>query len=187
MTSLPEGNAGKATALAILVLAIAVIYFAILSPVVALYDSNAERLEQRRELVRRDQKAVNDLPRLRALAKQNGNKPKGPALLLAGASDAVAAAALQSSLKDMVEENGTKITSATTLPPEPDGAFRRVGVRIAFSGDLELLTTVLLGIEAARPVLSAGNLDLHVAGDSDSGEENPSIAVALDVFGYRAK
>ncbi|HXJ01739.1 MAG TPA: type II secretion system protein GspM [Micropepsaceae bacterium] len=187
MTGLPEGNAGKAAALAILVIVVAAVYFAILSPVLAFYDSNAERLEQRRELVRRDRNAVNDLPRLRALAKQRGKNPPGADLLLAGASDAIAAAALQSSLKDMVEEEGAKITSAATLPPESDGAFRRVGVRVAFAGDLQLLTTVLLGIEAAHPVLSVGNLELHTAGESEGGDENPNLSIALDVFGYRAK
>jgi general secretion pathway protein M len=186
VTGLPEGHAGKAAALAILALVVAAIYFAILSPVLAFYDSNAERLEQRRELVRRDKRAADDLPRLRSLAKQRGANPRGADLLLAGASDAVAAAALQSNLKDMVEEVGAKITSAATLPPESEGAFRRVGVRVAFSGDLQLLTTVLLGIEASHPVLSVGNLELHVAGDSE-GDDDPSLAIALDVFGYRAK
>ena len=186
MTGLPEGNAGKAAALAILALVVAAIYFAILSPVLAFYDSNAERLEQRRELARRDQNAANDLPRLRALAKQRGNSTQN-VNLLTGASDAIAAAALQSSLKDMFEDEGAKFTSAATMPSETEGAFRRVGVRIAFSGDLQLLTTVLLGIEAAHPVLAVGNLELHVAADSESEGENPSLAIALDVFGYRVK
>jgi hypothetical protein len=187
VTALPEGNRGKAAALGILALVIAAIYLAILSPVLAFYESNAQRLEQRRELVRRDRNAVNDLPRLRALAKERAKGAGGDDLLLTGASDAIAAAALQSNLKDMVEENGAKISSAATLPPETEGALQRVGVRVAFSGDLQLLTTVLLGIEAARPVLSVGNLELHVAGDSEEGDENPGLAIALDVFGYRAK
>jgi general secretion pathway protein M len=187
VTALPEGNTGKAAALGILVLVIAAIYLAILSPVLAVYDSNAQKLEQRRELVRRDRKAVNDLPRLRALAEERAKGARGDDLLLTGTSDAIAAAALQSNLKDMVEENGAKISSAATLPPETEGAFQRVGVRVAFSGDLQLLTTVLLGIEAAHPVLSVGNLELHVAGDSEEDDENPSLAIGLDVFGYRAK
>jgi Tfp pilus assembly protein PilO len=187
MNGLPEGKAGKATALAILALLIAAFYFAILSPVLAFYESNAQTLEQRRELARRYESAANDLPRLRALAKQRGAKEQSGDLLLTGASDAVAAAALQSSLKDMVEGEGAKITSAAMIPPEDEGPFRRVGVRIAFSGDLQLLTSVLLEIEAAHPVLSVGNLDLRVTGDSKGDDENPDLAIALDVSGYRAR
>ena len=187
MTALPEGNAGKVAALGILALVVAAIYLAVLSPVFAFYDSNAQKLEQRRELLRRDKNASNDLPRLRALAKERLKSARGGDMLLIGASDAIAAAALQSNLKEMMEDNGARISSATTLSPETAGAYQRVGVRVAFSGDLELLTTVLLGIEAAHPILSVGNLELHVAQDSAEGDENPSLAIALDVFGYRAK
>lgn len=186
MIGAPEGNAGKAAALFILALVAASFYFAVLSPVLAFYGGNAEALEQKRELVRRYENAADDLPRLRKLATERRGEAREENLLLTGGSDAVAAASLQSSLKDMVEGEGAKITSAATLPPETEGDFRRVGVRIAFSGDLTLLTTVLQGIALARPVLAVDNLELHVAGDSDD-DENPNLAVALDVFGYRAK
>jgi hypothetical protein len=187
MSALPEGTTGKVAALTVLVLLIAAFYFAIVSPVLAFYTANAQALDQRRELVRRYQKAVDDLPRLRASAKERGAAPRGSDLLLAGASDAVAAAALQSNLKDMVEGEGAKITSAAMLTPEPAGDLQRVGVRVAFSGDLQLLTTVLLGIEEARPVLSVGNLELRAAGGSQDDDENPTLTIALDVFGYRAR
>jgi hypothetical protein len=185
VSGLPEGKAGKGAALALLLLVVATFYFAILSPVLAFYDGNAERLEQRRETVRRYQNAANDLPRLREEAKQRRAQSNRPELLLTGASDAIAAAALQSNLKDIIEGEGAKITSASVLTPDVEDNYRRVGVRIAFSGDLELLTTVLLGIEAAHPALIAGNLDVRVTGNAD--EETPTLAVAMDVFGYRAR
>jgi hypothetical protein len=187
MIALPEGTAGKATALGLLMLVMAAAYFALVSPVLNFYESNAQRLEQRRELLRRDQNAVHDLPRLRALAKRRPKPSPGDDLLLTGASDAVAAAELQLTLKEMIEENGARIASASTLPPESAGGFQRVGVRVAFSGDLQSLTTVLAGIETAHPIFSLGNLELHVADVSGEGDENPSLAIALDVFGYRAK
>jgi hypothetical protein len=185
VSALPEGNTGKGAALALLLIVVACFYFAVLSPVLAFYDGNAQLLEQRRETVRRYQNAANDLPRLREEAKQRGAQSNSADLLLAGASDAIAAASLQSTLKDIIEGEGAKITSASVLTPEVEDNYRRVGVRIAFSGDLELLTTVLLGMEAAHPALLAGNLDVRVTGDSD--EESPTLAVAMDVFGYRAK
>ena len=185
MSTLPEGKAGKGAALALLLLVVASFYFAVLSPVLAFYDDTAQRLEQRRETVRRYQNAANDLPRLREEAKQRRSRNERSDLLFTGASDAIAAAALQSTLKDIIEGEGAKIASASMLTPQVEDNYRRVGVRIAFSGDLELLTTVLLGIEAAHPALVAGNLDVRATGDSDA--ENPALAVALDVFGYRAK
>jgi hypothetical protein len=184
---LPEGKSGKAAALSVLALVVATAYFAVLAPVLSLYVSNAQTLEQRREILRRDRNAVSDLPRLRALAKERAGEARDNELLLNGASDATAAAELQAALKDMIEENGAKISSAATLTPEAAGEFRRVGIRVASSGDLQVLTSVLLGIEAARPIFRLGNLDLHVAGIADESGENPSLDFALDVFGYRVK
>ncbi len=186
MNSPPEGNAGKAAALSILALGAIAFHFAILSPVLAFYDSNAQRLEQKRELVRRYENAARALPRLRGSATERQGQAPGRDLLLTGSSDAVAAATLQSLLKDMVAGQGAKITSAGTLPPETQGDFRRVGIRIVYSGDLKLLTTVLTGIERARPVLAVDNLEINVAGGTQD-DEIPNLAVALDVFGYRAK
>lgn len=182
----PEGKLGKAAALSILALGAIASHFAILSPVLAFYDSNAQRLEQKRELVRRYENAAGALSELRGLANERQGRVRGQEALLTGSSDAVAAAALQSLLKDMVAAEGVRINSAGTLPPETQGDFRRVGIRIAFSGDLKSLTTVLKGIEGAHPVLAVGDLELNAAGGTEE-DKIPNLAVTLDVFGYRAK
>lgn len=100
---------------------------------------------------------------------------------MAGATDALAAADLQSTLKDLVETGGATLESAQTLPPEALANYRRVGVRVSFSGGLELLTTVLLGVETAKPVLSVGSLEIN-SSDEETGED---LAIAMDVYGYR--
>lgn len=191
MSSLPEGNRGKIAAVAILILAAVSVYFAVLSPVIALSDNSVRTLGQRRELLRRYQRGVDDLPRLRAQQKQRTSGVSDAELFLPGASDAIATAALQASLKDIVESNDAEIASSATLPTDPAGPLRRVGVRIAFSGDLELLTAVLAEIQAARPMLSVSNLELHVtdnpANDSGVEEQAPNLAATLDVFAFRTK
>lgn len=190
MSNLPEGNGGKIAAIAILILAAATVYFAVLSPAIAFYDNSARTLEQRRELLRRYQRAVGDLPRLRAQQKHHRSDAGGAQLFLAGASDAIATAALQATLKEIVEDNDAEITNAAALPAGTAGSLRRVGVRIAFSGDLELVTAVLAEIQAARPILSVSNLDLHVtnlpASDSTGGDQAPDLGATLDVFAFRA-
>jgi hypothetical protein len=187
MTALPEGRSGRFAALGILVVLLAAAYLAIISPVISFYASTADTLDQRREQVRKYRNAVNDLPRLREGAKRQSDAASAANMLLTGASDAVAAAELQSSLKDIVEGEGTTIMSAAILPVEAEGAFRRVGLRIAFSGDIEVLTTVLLQVEEARPMLFVGDFDVHQSSAGESDGENPMLAVSLDVFGYRAR
>lgn len=52
MNGLPDGNRGKVLAVTILIVALATIYFAVLSPALSFYDANAQALEQRHELLR---------------------------------------------------------------------------------------------------------------------------------------
>jgi general secretion pathway protein M len=186
MSTLPDGRRGKALALGLLALLALAFHLAILSPVLAVYEERAERLEQRRELARRYENAAKDLPRLRASAEEGGEASPDEDLLLTGSSDAIAAAMLQSQLKELVEEEGATLASAAMLPAADAGAFRRVGVRVAFAGDLTLLTSVLRNLDEERPVLATGNFELR-AGNAEDSDDNPTLTVALDVFGYRAK
>jgi len=187
VTFLPAGAASKLVALAIGGLAIVVFNFAIVQPLYAFYDAGAQRLQDRLDIVARYRSAANDLPRLQADAKQWSDQTRNGSLLFSGSSDAIAAATLQSTLKDMVEQGGAKLTSAQTLPPETENNFRRVGVRVAFSGDLTLLTAVLAGIETARPVLTVVNLELHGESDSSNGDSGGALTIAMDVYGFRSQ
>lgn len=189
MNGLPDGNRGKVLAVAILIVALATIYFTVLSPALSFYGANAQALEQRHELLRRYRSGVAELPRLRVQQKQLASAANDRQLLWNGDSDAIAMAALQARLKDIVEGNGAEIVSASALPADTAGLLRRVGVRVAFSGDLESLTTVFLEIHSARPMLSVGNLELRAddkQNDSGRGAEDPDLAATLEVFGFRA-
>ena len=107
---------------------------------------------------------------------------------MTGSTDAVAAAELQSALKVLVELEGAKVDSAEMLPPETEeDVLRRVGVRVAFTGSLMLLTTVLEGVETTRPVLSVGNLDVHLAADPEEKDEDRTLAIVMDVYGFHSQ
>jgi hypothetical protein len=182
MSGLPEGPQGKVLALSISALGLCALYVAIVMPLRGFYDANAQALQDRREVLKRYESAVLDLPRLRGEAQQRRARLGGD-LLLAGSSDAVAAADLQSTLKALVEADGATLESAQTLPAETLDKFRRVGVRLSFSGNLELLTSVLLGVETASPVLSVGGLELH-SSDDEYGQD---LTIAMDVYGFRSQ
>jgi general secretion pathway protein M len=178
--SLPDGTTGKVLAGLIGAVALILVHAVIVSPVLAFYSNSAARLQDRRDVARRFATAARDLPALRTEVQQWREQSGGDGLLLSGSSDAVAAANLQSKLKDLVEEGGSKLTSAQTLAVDTQGNFRRVGMRISFASDLTLLTSVLLGVETARPVLSVGNLDLR-------GSDNEALTVVMDVYGFRSQ
>ena len=178
-SGLPEGTRGKALAVSIGVLMLGAVFAVFVMPLLELYEANAQTLEDRRAVLSRYERSAAALPRLRE--SKQGASPSDGTLLLAGATDALAAADLQSTLKDLVETGGATLESAQTLPPEALANYRRVGVRVSFSGGLELLTTVLLGVETAKPVLSVGSLEIN-SSDEETGED---LAIAMDVYGYR--
>src|SRR5262245_39948949 len=179
MSSLPEGTRGKILAVSIVLAIIGVFYAGIVAPLLGFYEANAQTLQDRRAVLARYERAAAELPGLRDASTK---KPEsGGSLLFIGTTDALAAADLQSMLKDLVETGGATLESAQTLPPETLGKFRRVGVRVSFSGGMELLTSVLLGVETAKPVLSIGGLELN-SSDEVTGED---LSIAMDVYGFR--
>lgn len=195
MKQLPEGVKGQALALAIAVLGAIVLYLLIVSPVLAFYGDGEDLLDQRLAMAGRYEALARELPALRA-ADKKWRDQEGGELLLEGSSDALASAALQAAMKSLVEDAGAKLASSEVLQPTSDGNFRRVGIRVVFSGDLKLVTAVLRGVETSRPILSVGNFSLHAGGGpastADTDEESASagdsgaLSVTLDVYGFRA-
>jgi general secretion pathway protein M len=192
MTQLPEGFRGQMLALAVALLGAVVFCLLIISPVLAFYGDRADQLDQRTAMARRYEALARDLPALRA-ADQKWRDQAGGELLLDGSSDALAAAALQTAVKAIVEEAGGKLSSSEVLAPTTDGSFRRVGIRVMFSGDLKLVAGVLRGMETSRPILSVGDFSLHngsggaaAADDSDDAGGGDGLAATLDVYGFRA-
>jgi len=195
MKRLPEGAAGQVLALLIAALGAAVFYLLIISPVLDFYGEREDSLDQRLAMARRYEALAQQLPALRAADKKWRDR-EGGELLLDGSSDALASASLQAAMKSLVEEAGAKLSSSEVLQPATDGSFRRVGIRVVFSGDLKLVTTVLRGVETSRPILSVGDFSLRVGGGAanaaESDDESASVgdggalSVTLDVYGFRA-
>ena len=192
MRQLPEGRKGQALALAIAFFGLVVCYFLILSPLLQFFGDRANLLDQRVVMAERYKALASQLPRLRA-ADKTWRDRSGGELLLDGSSDAVASAALQAVMKGLVEDAGARMSSSEVLQPSLAGNFRRVGIRVVFSGDLKLVTAVLRGVETSRPILSVGDFSLRGGGSSRASEDSTNddggsgtLAVTLDVYGFRA-
>ena len=129
MKELPKGPAGRALALAICGVCAVIFYFLVVSPVLGFYNDQAEMIEQRTAMAQRFKTLAQELPDLR-IADKKWRDQFGGELLLAGQSDAIASAAIQTTMKSTVEEAGAKLTSAEILPEKTEGDFRRVGIRV---------------------------------------------------------
>ena len=186
MNGLPEGKLGKILALGICVIAAGIIYVAAVAPLLAFYADGAQHLQERLALAGRLDASVHDLERLRTVAAQWKEKASAAALTFPAASDAVTAATLQGTMQGFITDGGGVLSSAEILPPQSEGSFQRVGVRVSFTGSLHVLTTVLENAARARPAIFVDNLDVHIAGQGASVVASQMLAISFDAYGFLA-
>lgn len=180
MNYLPQGELGKVTAVGLAALALLALYTFVIDPVAALYETNRQQLDEQLEIAARYRGWAAELPALRKEAKERRDHANA---LLRGGSDQEAAALIQSTLKTIVEDEGSKITTAEVLPSEKEDNFTRVVVRTSFASNLKSLTAILRQVESGAPALFVRSIDVHA--DTSSGSEEPPLAVVLSVYGFR--
>ena len=185
MVPLPEGIFGKALAVALCLGAFAMVYFAGVVPMVGLYQDRQQSLHERLDLVQRLDNSVRDLPRLRRLNDEW--QDAGATTLLSDTSDTSAAAAIQATVRGLIEASGGTLANSEILDADqPDDRYRRIRVRVSFAGDLPLLTSVLRSIDLAKPALFVDNLDVRATGADDASEDGKKLAIAFDIYGFRS-
>lgn len=109
-------------------------------------------------------------------------------LLLAGASEALAAAALQNTIKTAVARAGGELRSTQPLTTSEEKGFRRISVRALLSTDGEGLRILLHAIDSARPLLVVETLEVRGRAVSRQGgePEEPQLDIRIDVTGFAA-
>ena len=182
---LPDGRNGRILAVLLALLALALVWLAVVAPLIAWHDERRDALEQRQALAARMALLVRRLPALRAQAEaMTASGRPGAGVLIEGNSDAVAAAAIQEKVAVMAAALGTSLSSTETLAATREGAYRRVGVRISLDAAFPTVVHLLQSVEAAQPSLLVDDLQMHgtrLIGQSDSAPLN----VAFTVIGFR--
>ena len=180
--ALPTGRSGRLLALGILLLLLLLLWQVIASPLLDLYRDRAQALDARRAVAVHMAAQAAQLPALRRLAASNGAR-SGPVALIAGNSDAIAAAALQERVQQMATGLGATLSSTESLPPTPAGNYRRVGVRIAVTAPFDVMVRLLAAIEQASPSMLIDDLQLH--GSRIQLQANAPIEGSLTVLAFR--
>lgn len=182
---MPTGRRGQALALALALAVLAALYLSVAAPLLGVYAQRRQEIAERRLLLPRLQAAAAELPALRAdIARlRAGQKARG--LTLAGATDAIASATLESRIDGFARAVGATIGSTEILPAQPRGPYRRIGLRLVLTGSYETLVNLLARIETARPPLVMDNLQLHGALGRPGAQNAATIDAGLDVYGFR--
>jgi general secretion pathway protein M len=172
-------------ALTLVVVALGGAYLLVVAPLLDLYAERAAVLENRRMLLPRLQAAADELPGLRARVEQLRAAAGTRKLTLEGASDALAAASLQSRIEELATTVGATIGSTESLPAEARSGYRRIGLRYVLSGPYETLVKFLAKLEAATPPLVIDNLHIHGVLRRPGTPTAAGLDAGLDVYGYR--
>jgi len=187
-SALPSGPRGRALALALTVLALALLWFGTVAPLGAWYADRDERLQHDQILLSHMTIILHTIPVLKqqeaaVAALRAAGRPEK---LLEGATDGVAAATLQGLVETLAGAAGTSVASAETLPAEPAGAFRAISVRIAIAAPWPTLVRLLAAIAGADSPIVVDNLQLHGLPRTTRDADGP-LDASFTVTGYRAE
>lgn len=189
---------GKLLALLLLLLTAGAGITLLVAPVLTVSRGYDESIADLRFRLDRYQRSADRVPRLKARLAQLQRQQGTGEELLQGDSSAIAGAALQERLKEIVQDAGGRLESTQLLTTSADGAMERLTARARFSGSVEVLQKALYRIEYGRPLLlveKAGirrskqrRLPFRRSREGRPPEQGPDrLRVTLEVAGYRRR
>jgi len=185
--SLPTGRPGQALALGIAALLMLLVWFAAVAPLLGWHAGRQEALVENRALEGRMAALVASLPALRQAVQSSGaSQDAAPgALLIDAPSDAIAGADLQQRLQDMARQAGINLASVETLSTQPEGAWRRIGLRLTLAGPYPVLVDFLRAIAQASPRMLVDDLQMQASAALQHPDGVPMNA-SVTVYAFRA-
>jgi hypothetical protein len=182
LPGLPEGRRGQVIAVAAPLCVLLAIIAGILFPAWRWYDRRQQHLAAGQRQIAEILARERELPQLRqqAAALQASGDTQ---VLLAGPTDAIAAANLQSDLAALAASAGASLTSTEMLPPRTSGALRQVGISLDVTADWPALTDLLVAIERASPRM---RIDALTINSSDAfGPPGATLQASFSVLAFR--
>jgi hypothetical protein len=184
-TALPEGLRGQMLAVALTLTVLAALWFGVALPLTGWYHDQTDALAQRRTLLGHMRQVVETLP---ALQHMPADAQPVATALLPGATDALAAAAMQSSVQAIAASAGVELASMETLPAEARGAYRRIGLRISLTAPWPVLIELLRAAGHGQPRMLIDDLQLRSSPMQQQQEHPGAIPVyaSFTLLAFRA-
>ena len=138
------------------------------------------------------QAVADELPLLRSRLAELRNAVPSRNVTLAGASDALAAATLESRIEALATSVGAIIGSTESLPVEVTHGYRRIGLRFVLSGPYDTLVRLLARLRQSTPPLVVDNVQIHgvlrrpVLPQQSLGAGAGGLDAGIDVYGFRS-
>jgi general secretion pathway protein M len=183
--ALPEGPRGRAMALGLSAIVLVALWLAAGQPLLDAYADRQDEVERRTALAARMADLAAALPELQREGAAQSTDTTPASATLEGASDALAAAALQSLVESMSNSARGHLTSTEALPAEQVGAYRRVALRVTVDATWPVLIRFLQAIERATPRMFIDDLQIHAQPASEKVRE-PPLDISFTVLAFRA-
>lgn len=181
--ALSTGTRGRLLAVGVTLIGVAVLWIGVAAPLLEWNRDLADRRLGREALAQRMATLVDSLPTLKRQMATTTPADLPVRATIDGATDALAAAALQELLQDMGRKVGVTLRSVEALPAEQVGQYRRIGLRVSIDGTWSTLIPLLKAIEQASPRMLVDDLQLQrgaVLVGTDA-----TISTSFAVFGFR--
>lgn len=159
-------------------------------PLLLAFEARAERIASLQERLARFAKVAARAGAIQAELESAGSAERLRRASFAEPGAALAAAALQETLRERVTAAGGEITSVRVLPERKAGPFGVIGVETRLRLDVAGLRQLLHGLESDERVLRLARLLVrakrHGAGLAQGpGSSRGTLDVQLDVLGFR--
>jgi general secretion pathway protein M len=181
--TLPHGKRGQAVALGLLLAMLSLVWIGVVAPLADLYQERALALQARQGLAAQMRGLAASLPGLRAAATAEPDRRRSTSLGLTGATDALAAANLQTLVGQIASGSGITISSIDTIIPQNSPWGRRIGVSLRINGSYRSIVIFLHRILSAQPKMVVDDLELH--NTTAAGATDQSLDGSVSVSGFR--
>jgi general secretion pathway protein M len=161
------------------------VWFGALAPAFDWYADREETLRRERAMAARMAALTETLPALREAASEAANNGHQPGTLLAGATDPLAAAALQQKLDELASAAGVRIGSEEILPAREEGDFHAISVRVTLNAPWRGVVALFKGMASADVPMAADEMQLRGPPGLTKDPELP-IDASFTVVAYRA-
>lgn len=184
--TLPTGRAGHAIALGLVLVVLGLAWLAIASPLIGWYNTRAETLSERRLFAARLTGLAASLPALEQAERRLAATAPARNALLAGSTNAIAAATLQQTVQTLATGSRATLSSAETPAAQKVGRYWRIRLRVSVGGSFPILVHLLRAITTGKPTMLIDNLRLTGSGMPSHTAAAPLTAI-FTVIAFRTE
>lgn len=177
----------RLAAVALLIVVIGLIHGVAIQPIVEEFSSYADSIATAEETLPRFERVAATLPRVKARYAELREQFAAAGGFLSGTNESLAGAALQTRIKQLVEESGAELRSTQILPGREESRFRRITVRVNMTGGTEALRKLWHAMESNPQFLFIDNFDVRgraVRRQRNQPEEIVALDVRFDAVGF---